>query len=189
MAKEKSLLATYMSATTSKKIDILIDHYGDFMGIIDGYTEGLRYRIQSDKDCKRRNEMGNLGVRVQGGGIKSDPTANMAISNIVTREAIVNCDFSGDIFEDVDDLEFYAREAYTLKQMRMDYELLVSQLGIFGKYRKAYVQYLEGNFCVVDLTTEWGMSYEAAKTKIKRFRKTLKDQMLNFMDRKIEEVA
>ncbi len=184
MAKEKSLLAIYMSANSNKKIDLLMDHYGDFMGIVDGYTEGIRYKIQSEKDFKRRRDNGELGVRVQGGGIKSDPTANMAISNIVTREAIINCDFSGDMFEDVDELEVYIGQAYTLRQMRMDYELLVSQLGILGKYKKSLVRYLEGEFNIVDLTSEWGISYEAAKTKVKRFRKALKEQMLDFMDEK-----
>ncbi len=189
MAKEKSLLVTYMNATVGKRVDLLMDHYADFMGVVEGHTEGIRYRIQAEKDFKRRSEMGDLGVRVQGGGIKSDPTANAAIRNIVTRDAIINCDFFGDMFEDIDGLDIFIREAYLLRQMRMDYELLSSQLGVLGKYKKDFTQYLSGDLNIVDLTSEWGISYEAAKTKAKRLRKQLKEQMLCFMDESLGGIA
>lgn len=32
----------------------------------------------------------------------SDPTAKKAIRNVLTREALINCDFSGDVMDGVD---------------------------------------------------------------------------------------
>ena len=72
---EKNLFRIYVGASSEKRVDIIIKHYTDFMGIVDGYIEGLRYMIECEKDSNSHREMGELGVRVQTGGITGDPTA------------------------------------------------------------------------------------------------------------------
>ena len=47
---EKNLIKTYMSSSFEKRVDIIIKNYTNFMGIVDGYTEGLRYMIESEKN-------------------------------------------------------------------------------------------------------------------------------------------
>ena len=47
---EKNLIKIYVDASSAKRVDIIIKHYTDFIGIVDGYTEGLRYMIESEKD-------------------------------------------------------------------------------------------------------------------------------------------
>ena len=120
---EKNLIKIYVNASSAKRVDIIIKHYTDFMGIVEGYTEGLRYMIECEKDSNSRSDIGELGVRVQTGGSTSDPTAKHAIRNVMTREALINCDFSGDVMEGVDRAEEFMREAYLLRDMRKDYEL------------------------------------------------------------------
>ena len=88
------------------------------MGIVDGYTEGLRYMIECEKESNSRQDVGDLGVRVQTGGMTSDPTAKKAIRNVLTREALINCDFSGDVMDGVDRADEYMRDAYLLRDMR-----------------------------------------------------------------------
>lgn len=100
------------------------------MGIVDGYTDGLRYMIEAEKDSNSRNDIAELGVRVQTGGMTSDPTAKHAIRNVMTRDALINCDFSGDVLDGVDHPEAYMKDAYILKDMRRDYKLFNSQLCI-----------------------------------------------------------
>ena len=99
---EKNLIKIYVNATSAKRVDIIIRHYTDFMGIVDGYTEGLRYMIECEKESNSRQDIADLGVRVQTGGMTSDPTAKKAIRNVLTREALINCDFSGDVMDGVD---------------------------------------------------------------------------------------
>ena len=70
---EKNLIKIYVNATSAKRVDIIIRHYTDFMGIVDGYTEGLRYMIECEKESNSRQDVGDLGVRVQTGGMTSDP--------------------------------------------------------------------------------------------------------------------
>ena len=61
---------------------------------------------------KDREEIyGELGVRVQTGGMTSDPTAKHAIRNVMTRDALINCDFSGDVLDGVDHPEAYMKDS------------------------------------------------------------------------------
>ena len=96
---DRNFIRKYVKADSKQKVDIIFRHYSDFMGIIDGYTEGLRYMIECEKDYNHRAAKGDLGVRVQSGGSISDPTAAAAIRKVMTTEALINCDFSGDVLE------------------------------------------------------------------------------------------
>ena len=96
---EKNLIKVYVNASSSKRVNLIIKNYNDFMGIVEGYTEGLRYMIECEKESNHRHDIGELGVRVQGGSIKSDPTANKAVAKIMTTEALIRCDFSGDVLK------------------------------------------------------------------------------------------
>ena len=101
--------------------------------------------IESEKAYNRKKNHGDLGVRVQSSGIHSDITADTAISNVITRDAIIACDFSGDVLEGVDRSEKYQRDAYTLRRMRADYELFNQQLSISGRNElKIFRGYLSG---------------------------------------------
>ena len=51
---EKNLIKIYVNATSAKRVDIIIRHYTHFMGIVDGYTEGLRYMIECEKESNSR---------------------------------------------------------------------------------------------------------------------------------------
>ena len=41
----------------------------------------------------------------------SDPTAKHAIRNVMTRDALINCDFSGDVLDGVDHPEAYMKDS------------------------------------------------------------------------------
>ena len=67
--------------------------------------------IEAEKDSNSRQNIGELGVRVQTGGMTSDPTAKHAIRNVMTRDALINCDFSGDVLDGVDHPEAYMKDS------------------------------------------------------------------------------
>ncbi len=48
---EKNLIRVYTGATSEKRIDIIIKNYTKFIGIVDGYTDGLRYMIECEKEA------------------------------------------------------------------------------------------------------------------------------------------
>lgn len=183
--EEKNLISIYVDANSAKRVDIIIKHYTDFLGIVDGYTEGLRYMIECEKESNHYREMGELGVRIQGGGGISDPTAKKAIRSVMTREALINCDFSGDVLDGVDRAEEFIRNAYLLRDMRKDYELFNRQLSILGREKEIFEKYLRKEKTLTDIAEEQGITYESAQQKIHRIRLRVKNQVIGFMDGKI----
>ena len=186
---EKNLIRVYTGATSEKRIDIIIKNYTKFIGIVDGYTDGLRYMIECEKESNSHRELGDLGVRVQTGGTTSDPTAKKAIRNVMTREAIINCDFSGDVMDGVDRAEEFMRDAYLLRDMRKDYDLFNRQLSILGTEKETFEKYLRREKTLIDIAEEQGITYESAQQKIHRIRRKVKKQVVGFMDGKMGGIA
>lgn len=179
---DRDFIRQYVQADSRRKVDMIFKHYSDFLGIIEGYTEGLRYMIENEKNYNRRTLKGDLGVRVQGGGHISDPTATTAIRKVMTMEALINCDFSSDVLEDVENAEEYIRDAYILRGMRDDYRLFNGQLAILGDKRDFFIKYLRGEINLTEYASELGISYETAKQKTYNIRNRIRNQVVGFMD-------
>ena len=60
---EKNLIRVYTGATSEKRIDIIIKNYTKFVGIVDGYTDGLRYMIECEKESSHRQSVWDSGNR------------------------------------------------------------------------------------------------------------------------------
>lgn len=60
---EKNLIRVYTGATSEKRIDIIIKNYTKFIGIVDGYTDGLRYMIECEKESSHRQSAWDSGNR------------------------------------------------------------------------------------------------------------------------------
>lgn len=91
-----------------------------FIGIIDSYTEGLKYIIQNEKEYNRKSQYGDLGVRVQVSGLCSDKTGDTAIENIMMEEAIKACDFSGDVLKGTNRGAEFERDISIIKEDEKD---------------------------------------------------------------------
>ena len=186
---EKNLIKIYVDANSAKRVDIIIKHYTNFIGIVDGYTEGLRYMIECEKDSNSQSYAGDLGIKVRSSGVTSDTTAKKAIRNVMTREALINCDFSGDVMDGVDRAEEFIRDAYLLRDMRKDYELFNRQLSILGREKETFEKYLRREKTLVDIAEELGITYESAQQKIHKIRLKVKKQVIGFMDGKMGGIA
>ncbi len=189
MSRELNLMMLYGRADSSKRIDLIMGNYMDFMTKVNSYTCGLKRLIISDIECKNREEIGDLGVRIQSGGMHSDPTQKAAIQNIEIADVIVNCDFSSCIFEELDRADEYKRQALILRDMREDYQLFNDLLPFVGKNQKYFVPYLSGEVDLNDLAEEIGITYDSANKKIKRARKIMKEKMQAYLDGNVEEIA
>ena len=97
------------------------------------------------------------GGCLQGGSIKSDPTANKAVAKIMTTEALIKCDFSGDVLKGVDRAEEFVSDAYLLRKMRN----IVAYGGAAIGMAVAVSEFLKGNIsvagtlCIVLLASEF----------------------------------
>lgn len=107
----------------------------------------------------------------------------------MTREALINCDFSGDVMEGVDRAEEFIRDAYLLRDMRKDYELFNRQLSILGTEKDTFEKYLRREKSLDDIAEEQGITYESAQQKIHKIRTRVKKQVVGFMDGKMGGIA
>ena len=179
--KETDLIQDYRSSSAEKRVEIIIKNYPKFLGIIDGYTEGLKYMIESEKESNRHREKGELGVRVQTGGMKADPTEREATDNVITTDALVKCKFSDNVLYGVERPEIYIKAAETLRAMRKDYTLFNSQLQSLGEDRDMFVRYISKKATLVVLAEEKGVCYETVQQKIVKIKHSLKKLVAGFM--------
>ena len=127
---EMNLIQAYGSSSAEKRIEIIRNNYPDFLEIVDGYIEGLCYMIEYERGSNGYGERDNLGMEIQIGNMKSEFMQKKAIRNVLTREALLKCDFSGDVLDGVEKSEDYIRDAKILREMRRDYNVFRSQLGM-----------------------------------------------------------
>lgn len=183
MVAKASIIKNYAKADAAGKVDIICKNYSNFIGIVDGYTEGLCYMIENEKAYNRKQSRGDLGARVQTSGMDGDITADTAINNVIAKEAIIACDFSGDVLEGVDRCEEFQRDAYTLRCMRADFELFNRQLCILsGNESRILRGYLSGEKDIGDIAEEEGIQYESAAQKVRRAKVKIKIQMIGFLE-------
>lgn len=102
----------------------------------------------------------------------------------MTLEALINCDFSGDVMEGVNRAEEFIRDAYLLRDMRKDYDLFNRQLSILGTEKETFEKYLRREKSLDDIAEEHGITYESAQQKIHKIRTRVKNRLLvSWMER------
>lgn len=178
-----NIITMYAESTSSERVNLLMNHYSEFPELVDGYTDGLLYMIETEKDCTWQKEKGELGVRVHTGKGPNDPTATRAIRQVMTKAALLSCDFSGGVLDGVVHVEDFKSAAYTLREMRRDYALFKSQLAILGASKDIFERYLCGEKLLAELAEEQYITYESAQQKMHRMRDKVKKQVVWFMEK------
>ena len=117
---EMNLIQAYGSSSAEKRIDIIRNNYPDFLEIVDGYIEGLCYMINCEMESRSNKKNKKTVVRMQTNGLKSSFAQKKSIRSVITREALIKCDFSGGVLDGVDRFEDYTRVAKILREMRRD---------------------------------------------------------------------
>ena len=178
------LFENYAKSTPSEKVNLIMKNYSEFLNLVDVHTDGLLYMIEAEKESIWQKEKGELGVRVQAGGGPGDPTATLAIRHVMTKEALIKCDFSGGVLDGVANAEAFKSDAYTLWKMRQDYMLFKDQLVILGADKELFEKYLRKEKTLTEIAEEQHILYESAQQKMNRMRSKMRLQVTAFLDRK-----
>lgn len=182
MAAEASIVKQYEDADFSKRVDIMLDNFASFTTQIEISFDAIKYRIKEDRAFARRQDKGDLGVRVQSSGTGS-PTEREALENIEIEEALQKKDFSGAIFKNVDDVDEIKREIYVMEIMKLDYQMLEKHLRLLKKRdQKLLRDFLEDGKELEDIAEEENLTYEAIRSRIRRARSQVKCNMVCFLN-------
>lgn len=177
-----SFVKQYADADAAGRVDIICKNYPIFLGIVDSSTDGLIYVIESEKEYNKRSSHGDLGVRVQSTR-NNDATADTAINNVITRDALIACDFSGGVLDGTDRAEEFKREAHTLRRMRDDFDLFNSQLKILKPdERQLFLGFITREKDYGMIADEIGSGLDYAVQKIHRAKMKVKVQMVDYLE-------
>ena len=173
----------YATSDIKRRIDIILENYPNFLEIMDGYEESLKFLIINERKAARRRNMGELGVRVQTSGI-SDKTANEAIERVMLSEAIESGNMDKEL-KDIECPEEYRREAGIINEMRDDYMLLKAQIKTLPWCEfRVMDSYLNGEHDLVKLSEELNTSYEGVKSRLKRGRNRIRKTTAVYLEKK-----
>lgn len=131
----------------------------------------------------RRQFVANLTFMQKSNHIDIDSSIDQKFIEISNRQA------SGNVLEGVDRAEMYIRDAYILRDMRKDYNLFNSQLGILGTEQDMFLRYIRKEATLGVLAEERGISYETVQQKMVKIKNRLKQQVVGFMEGNLGGIA
>ena len=103
------------------------------------------------------------------------------------RNPITLCEYVESIVRDKKGEKFYQQKsdekhAYILRDMRKDYNLFNSQLGILGTEKETFTKYLLKEKTISDIAEDQGITYESARQQMQKIKVRMKKQVKRFMD-------
>lgn len=154
---EDKLVESYGKATPRERFRLIYKNYSIFPQLVDCYETGLFNRILFEVEYNRRKKNDDdLGVRIQTSH-RSDPTAAKAIEHIMIRDAIEECNFSGNILKETDDPEKHKRDILTIHMMRREYEVFDTSLKALplAEFKITYSHLHDGRKLVESVTVSY----------------------------------
>ena len=177
-----SLVKQYAVADAAERVRLISSNFVTFLGIIDSHIDGLVYLIEREKASNRRGGIEDLGVRVQDNKI-SDITGNTATNNVLIRDALMGCDFSNGVLTGTDREEEFKKDAFVIRQMRLDYKLYNAQLNsLKPRERDIFMSRIESHAPLGDIADANGISVESARKCIFRIKQKLMKQVVTYME-------
>lgn len=183
----RNIVELYGRSNVGKRVEIILDNYAMFNQMLDGYERSLSIVIRNEREFNRKRQLGDSGIKVQTSNI-SDITARTAIENVSIQEAIHN----GDCYEALkgaDNMTEHRREIETICRMRDDYGIVTGQLSVLQKEEyDFYLPYINGEKGCFEIAADEGLSPEAVRMRLYRYRSIVKESAIPFMESITEDV-
>lgn len=121
----KQIFEEYAVGTPHDRFVLIYNNYGVFENVIRSYEHSVFKQIRDEKEYNRKHRSAGieeLGIRVQSGGMPSDITAKLAMTNAMIKDAIKTADFESGLLDDTDEPELHRRNILTIHMMKDDFE-------------------------------------------------------------------
>lgn len=174
MQTKAKVTIDYGRCSPKERANLIYMNYPTFEVIIECFKEDLINDIQSEQQYIRRSSQGELGVRVQGSGIHSDPTLSQAHSFIILDKLISDETLSEDELGDLLDCENLMYRYRTLYLMKKDYHRFNLQLKkLEPSDREIMIPFLNREKDYIQLSDEQGITIESMRKRVYRIRKDM----------------
>lgn len=183
----RNIVELYGRSNVGKRVEIILDNYAMFNQLLDGYERSLSIVIRNERDFNRKRKLGDSGIRVQTSNI-SDITAKTAIENVSIQEAIHNGDYY-EALKGADNFTKHREEIETICRMRDDYGIVTGQLSVLQKEEyDFYLPYINGEKGCFEIAADEGLSPDAVRMRLYRYRSIVKESAIPFMESISEDV-
>lgn len=178
----KQIFEEYAVGTPHDRFVLIYNNYGVFENVIRSYEHSVFKQIRDEKEYNRRHRSAGieeLGVRVQSGGMHSDITCKLAMTNAMIKDAIKEADFDSGLLEDTDAPELHRRNILTIHMMKDDFEEF--QIHLKNLAPKAYrvtVRHITQDGRGEDIAEEESLEYQSFKNLLYMARKNLEAEIL-----------
>ena len=139
MIPKASIVTNYKGSAPEERLDIIFTNFPNFIGIVDGYTEGLVHLIASERSYNRKHKNGNPGIRIQKSG-NSDITSDTACENVMIRDSLRACKLTEDVLADTDmeDKIRFEKDMLTLQMMRQEFDVVKAHMKAINRTNTLY---------------------------------------------------
>ena len=178
MKSEAISIEKYMCCDLAKRFDFIYENYSILQPMIRNYKEELIADVIDMKECKRRAEDGDLGVRIQVSIGVSRTTESKALANITIEKAIDEGYLDEEFLEDIDDSEQVISRVTLYHTVIADYETFRMKLDTLNlEDQRILKPYLMHQKTMTDLAKDLDIDYGSAIKRIYRIRKRLRTQV------------
>lgn len=178
MESEAIRIDEYLGSDVSKRFDFLYENFSIIKPLIRNYRQEIITDVVDMKECKRRAENGELGVRIQVSIRPGGPTEKKAISNVMVAKAIDEGFLDDQFFEDTDNPDELIRRVTIYHMVNSDYEEFRSKLETLAPTEQRILKpYLLREKSMMDLAEDMGIDYRSAVKKIYRIKKKLGEKV------------
>lgn len=182
MATGASIVKRYEIGDREDRISLMLSNFSSFDTLLDIEMEGIEYRIKEERAYLKRSSIEELGVRVQTSSCGSITEAR-AYDNMEIEAAIEAHDFNNPVFRNVVGMDEIRQDIYALEIMRMDFSVLKKQVTVLKPVdRKMLMRIYNDGADYQTVAEEEVIDYDSVKTRVKRARARVRDNMNIFWD-------
>ncbi len=177
MARRANFINEYGAATPEKRTRMIFLNYTAFPDIIKGYEQKMIIRIRDEVDKAHRDEIGDLGVRVQGGGMPSSPVERIGNCELEIEAAIKKNYLPESLLVDYETAEDHIRDCNILYMMRRDLGIVNAGIVMLGSRDASILKDALAGVSMVEIGDRVNMSEHTIRNMVSAMKSDLKEQL------------
>lgn len=182
MRREQFDVGGYYRLSPRKRIDGIMRNIDGFPVIMDNYERKLSEWIADNRAKKRRDAVGNLGVRIQSGRNDFSLTEANAQEKLEIEAIMKNYELTPSC-KGIEDYDEIRRGLLELFLMRREYGELISEIKeLPPRYRKIFKRYILRDDRADAFAEELSISVKAVWNKMYRIKRKIYDGYVNNLD-------
>lgn len=179
MARRANFINEYGKAMPEQRVRMIFLNYSSFPDIIHGYEQKIIIRIMDEINRAHREEIGDLGIRVQGGGMHSSPTESIGNLELTIEAAIRANYFPDDLLVDMETAEEHIRVTNILYMMRRDFKTVEAGIKMYGGRDSSILMDALKGVTMIEIGDRVNMSEHYVRNMVSQMKADIKEQLVD----------